>query len=189
MTVAAIASLGLSIAIVPAAWANPDIWQRLRTPDQPYFVLMRHALAPGTGDPAAFDLSDCSTQRNLAAEGRAQAERTGAAFRAEGVMVAQVFSSAWCRCLDTATLLDLGPVEVLAPLNSFFRDRNQAEAQTTALTAFMQAQAAQPGVTVLVTHFVNIAAVADVSVTSGGMAVLRLADNQTLAWVGLIEAL
>ncbi|NJK72737.1 MAG: hypothetical protein HC926_05660 [Synechococcaceae cyanobacterium SM2_3_60] len=84
------AGVGLLLAIAPAAAANPAVWARLRTPDQAYFVLMRHALAPGTGDPAAFTLNDCTTQRNLSAEGRAQAEQTGAAFRAEGVIAGAV---------------------------------------------------------------------------------------------------
>ena len=70
-----------------------DIWSRLRQADTHYYVLMRHAIAPGTGDPANFQLSDCSTQRNLSDEGRAQARRTGEAFRDNNVTVQQVLSS------------------------------------------------------------------------------------------------
>lgn len=64
----------------------------------------RHALAPGTFDPPGFRLDDCSTQRNLNDEGRAQARRLGEWFRGRGLTPAAVRSSPWCRCVDTATL-------------------------------------------------------------------------------------
>ncbi|MFY7904509.1 MAG: histidine phosphatase family protein [Burkholderiaceae bacterium] len=67
-------------------------------------VAFRHALAPGTFDPPNFKLGDCSTQRNLSAEGREQARRIGAWFAAQGLRPDGVRSSPWCRCMDTATL-------------------------------------------------------------------------------------
>ncbi|MDX1465329.1 MAG: histidine phosphatase family protein [Halomonas sp.] len=63
---------------------------------------MRHALAPGIGDPANFRLSDCTTQRNLSEAGREQARRIGERFRERGIEVGEVRSSRWCRCLETA---------------------------------------------------------------------------------------
>ncbi len=67
-------------------------------------VAFRHALAPGTFDPPQFKLGDCSTQRNLSEEGRAQARRIGAWFQQQALVPAAVRSSPWCRCMDTATL-------------------------------------------------------------------------------------
>ena len=72
------------------------------------------------GDPEKFALGDCSTQRNLSAAGRAQARAIGGQLKAHGIGQAWVFSSQWCRCLETAELLGLGPVEERAELNSFF---------------------------------------------------------------------
>lgn len=86
-----------------------------------HFAIMRHALAPGTGDPRNFDLTDCSTQRNLSEAGREQAKAVGELLRKSGIEKAGVYSSQWCRCLDTATLLGLGPVTELPALNSFFQ--------------------------------------------------------------------
>ena len=83
-------------------------WAALDRPGA--FAIMRHALAPGTGDPAGFTLEDCSTQRNLDDRGRAQALAIGAAFRARGVQFDAVLSSQWCRCQETASLLELGEV-------------------------------------------------------------------------------
>ena len=84
-----------------------DIWDRLRT-GRGYAVLLRHALAPGSGDPAGFRLGDCSTQRNLSAEGRRQAIAIGAQWRRERMPVDSVLTSRWCRARDTARLLAVG---------------------------------------------------------------------------------
>ncbi len=80
------------------------------------FALIRHSpLAPGTNDPSGFRLDDCATQRNLSAEGRAQAVRIGELFRANGIAAADVHSSQWCRCLETATLMKLGETRQQPP--------------------------------------------------------------------------
>ena len=81
------------------------LWKALR--DGGHVALMRHAIAPGVGDPAGFRLDDCTTQRKLSAQGRAQARAIGERFRANGITTAAVFSSQWCRCLDTARELAL----------------------------------------------------------------------------------
>lgn len=73
--------------------SKTDLWFRLQQADTHYFVLVRHALAPGTGDPPNFQLEDCSTQRNLSDEGRAQAKRIGEAFKQRDILVQQVLSS------------------------------------------------------------------------------------------------
>ena len=91
---------------------------------------MRHALAPGTGDPAGFALGDCSTQRNLDDRGRAQARRTGQALREAGVTFDHVWTSQWCRARDTAELLDMGEVVEKPPLNSFFAGQGDRARQT-----------------------------------------------------------
>lgn len=80
-------------------------------------LALRHALAPGTFDPPGFRLGDCSMQRNLSDEGRAQARRIGAWFSARALLPARVRSSPWCRCVDTATLA-FGAPERWAALGS-----------------------------------------------------------------------
>ena len=56
-------------------------------------LLIRHATAPGTGDPEQFKIDDCSTQRNLSDEGRAQARRIGEWFKTRSLQPARVRSS------------------------------------------------------------------------------------------------
>ncbi|MFC3226363.1 histidine phosphatase family protein [Marinibaculum pumilum] len=155
---------GLPHAVAAAEDPAEDLWVALAQGRAA--VVMRHALAPGTGDPAAFDPADCATQRNLDAAGRAQARAIGDAFRAAGIDQARVHSSVWCRCRETAELLDLGPVEVLPALNSFFRDRGRADEQTAALREFLAAREGD-GPVVLVTHQVNITALTGVYPSSG----------------------
>jgi phosphohistidine phosphatase SixA len=160
-----------------------ELWQRLQQPgDMLYVVLLRHALAPGTGDPANFQLEDCSTQRNLSDEGRAQARQIGQAFRDRGVAVQQVLSSQWCRCLETAELMDVGTVIPYPALNSFFRDRRTAEAQTTETKQFFLTQET-PGVIVMVTHQVNITGITDIVPRSGEAVVVQV-DEGGLTQIG-----
>lgn len=91
-------------------------------------ALMRHATAPGSGDPDHFRLDDCTTQRNLSETGRAEARETGRLLRAAGLADALVLTSRWCRATDTARELDLGEVDPFPPLDSFFRDRSREDA-------------------------------------------------------------
>jgi phosphohistidine phosphatase SixA len=77
-----------------------------------HVALIRHGNAPpGYGDPPGFKIDDCATQRNLDEKGRAQARALGEAFRQHGVHPDRILSSLWCRCLETARLMMLGPVE------------------------------------------------------------------------------
>lgn len=133
-------------------------------------ALIRHADAPGTGDPPTFVLEDCSTQRNLSAGGRAQAARLGAAFRANGVSVGQVLTSGWCRCVETATIA-FGTAEVWPPLHSFFRDAGTEAEQTAEVRARVAAWDG-PGTLVLVTHQVNVTALTDIFPAAGEVVVL-----------------
>ncbi|MFK8084228.1 MAG: histidine phosphatase family protein [Granulosicoccus sp.] len=142
-------------------------------------AIMRHALAPGTGDPTHFELDDCTTQRNLSDEGRAQASAIGDLFREKGIATAQVITSEWCRCRETARLLELGPPEPFAPLNSFFQNRQDADEQTRRLREAMP-NWLQPGSTptVLVTHQVNISALTGNFTSSGEILIISLVDER-----------
>ena len=84
-------------------------------------VFMRHALAPGFGDPANFALENCATQRNLDSVGRKQAMEIGAEIRLSATTFTEVLSSEWCRCKETTELLGLGSWDPFSGLNSFFR--------------------------------------------------------------------
>lgn len=136
-------------------------------------VLMRHAEAPGTGDPAGFKLGDCATQRNLDGDGRAQAARIGERLRQLGIDQARVLSSQWCRCLDTARLLDLGPVKEMPALNSFFGQPEKEKESITELRQFLADLPRDGKPVVLVTHQVTITALTGIFPGSGEAVLLR----------------
>lgn len=167
----------------PAAASNDKGFERAKAPGA--IVIMRHALAPGTGDPENFEIGDCGTQRNLDDRGRAQARAIGAAFRAEGVEFDAVLTSQWCRCRETAELLGLGEVEDLPALNSFFRKYARSEPQTEALKDFLGAR--PPGARImLVTHQVNIRALTGRTTSSGEALVLQRDETGGVRVVGSI---
>ena len=148
-------------------------------------ALIRHALAPGVGDPAEFRIDDCATQRNLSDEGREQARALGERLRAEGVAAASVYSSQWCRCLETARLLDLGEVQELPALNSFFNNRLRSERQTADLRSFLRAAPPSDPV-VLVTHQINIRALTGQATRSGEIVVVALPPGEQASVLGRI---
>jgi phosphohistidine phosphatase SixA len=90
-------------------------------------ILIRHSDAPGTGDPAHFNLNDCKTQRNLSAEGIEQAKRLGEFFKKNNISFEKVYSSEYCRCKDTARNA-FKDFETFSGLNSTFADPSKTPA-------------------------------------------------------------
>src|SRR2546427_9665766 len=109
-----LAFVALAVALMAApvaAAASDEAWAALARAG--HAALVRHGNAPPGygGDPPGFKIDDCATQRNMDERGRAQARAVGEAFRQHGVIVDKILSSPWCRCLETARLMALGPVE------------------------------------------------------------------------------
>jgi phosphohistidine phosphatase SixA len=149
--------------------------------DRPGIVVaLRHALAPGIGDPPGFVLQDCTTQRNLDSRGRAQARAVGNILRHAGLGRAAVYASRWCRCLETAELLTLGPVIPMPALDSFFGEPTLRGPRTAELRAFLAVEGAVGPPIVLVTHQVNITAITGRGTRSAEGVVLRRRSDGSL---------
>ncbi len=118
------------------------------------FIIVRHAFAPGTGDPENFKIEDCKTQRNLSDQGIRQAKKL-ADHLPEKIIV---YSSQWCRCLDTAKNLNRGPVKQQPLLNSFFQNRSLETKQNEELKKWILKEIEKNQLFILVTHQVNITA-------------------------------
>ncbi|MDU8943577.1 histidine phosphatase family protein [Ovoidimarina sediminis] len=161
----------LLLVLVPG-FALANDWDALSEPGA--LAIMRHALAPGTGDPANLTIGDCSTQRNLDDRGRAQARAIGSAMKARGIRFDAVLSSQWCRTRETAELLDLGPVNDAPSLNSFFQDASTRDEQTAETRELISRT---DGRVLLVTHQVNISALAGRGTRSGEVLVIRPTDG------------
>jgi phosphohistidine phosphatase SixA len=161
--------------------AGSDDWPAVQTGQ---VVLFRHALAPGGGDPPGFVLNDCSTQRNLSDEGRAQATRIGLAFQQRRIQVGAVWSSQWCRTRETADLAFPGKRVDQPAFNSFFGTPDAAPEQTRAARQLLAAWRGT-GVLVVITHQVNITALTGI-VPSSGEGVVVQPTPQGLVVVGRI---
>lgn len=148
-------ALAAVLFILPAG-ATEAGWALLRNGGQ--IVLLRHAIAPGTGDPANFDIENCGTQRNLSDRGRQQARNLGALIAARAAPVGKVLSSRYCRALETARLaFGAEMVEPFPALDSFFAEREREAEQTEAVLEVMR-EYSGTGNFFLVTHQVNITA-------------------------------
>jgi broad specificity phosphatase PhoE len=156
-----------------ALTAEPgDVFALLKQPG--HVLLLRHANAPGVGDPPGMVLGDCSTQRNLDERGRMQAKNLGERLRAAGVNDVIVYTSQWCRCRETARLLDIGRVREMPALNSFFEQPETKSERLGALRVFLERLPRDGRPVVFVTHQVTITALTGYFPASGEGLVLKL---------------
>lgn len=159
-------------AMAPSHAAGEDAWSSLKSGSRVVFI--RHAVTdPGVGDPDGFVIGDCSTQRNLSAQGRADAKAIGDAFRSRAIRVSEVLTSRWCRCVDTATLA-FGKATPAPMVDSMFNDREKSdEAKVREVIAYAgnAAKRSAPGHLVLVTHAVNVQALTGVYPAPGEIVV------------------
>jgi phosphohistidine phosphatase SixA len=145
--------------------------------------ILRHAIAPGTGDPAGFRIGDCSTQRNLSQEGMRQAQEIGKRLKALRMTPSSIWSSEWCRAIETAKNLGLGPAIPLPALNSFFAMPEKGPSQMQELQRFLARLDPTKGPYVMVTHQVVVTTLTGVFPGSGEGVWLKLTGDKAKPWV------
>ena len=147
------------------SFANENIVEILKKGGNIIFI--RHAIAPGNGDPQNFDISNCSTQRNLSKDGELQALKIGKFFIENNIKLTKVLSSEWCRCKDTAKIA-FGNYETKNFLNSFYDERfsKNKDRQILDFQKFIR-NWNKTGNLVLVTHYVVISEILDLTTSSG----------------------
>ena len=171
-----LALLGARPALAVAAAGDDAVWRRLTQGG--HVLLLRHALTdPGIGDPPGFVLGRCSTQRNLSPAGRRHASEIGAAFRARAIPVGPVWSSRWCRCLETAHLA-FGRAQPMPMLDSMFREDEASGAAKVEQVKAQVAASRESANFVLVTHGANILALTGESVSPGEMVLIKAGDPE-----------
>lgn len=159
-------------ATVSAGAADNPAWSALR--EGARVVLMRHAATSGgAGDPESFRLEDCATQRNLTERGRVDAKTAGEQMRAQKVPVGKVLSSQWCRCRDTAALMNLGhPIETAETFNNAYTFRDRRDELTKGARAVIAGWKG-PGALIVVTHGANILPLTGFQPAEGEMVVVE----------------
>ncbi len=146
-------------------------------------IFIRHAYAPGSGDPDNFNLNDCSTQRNLSKEGQRQAKYIGEFFRNNKVKIDKVLSSEWCRCKETAKIA-FKNFSTNSFLNSFYSSKfaKNKDKQVKALKEYIKKFKSDKNL-VLVTHYVLISEILNYGPSSGEIVV----SNKNLNIIGSLE--
>ena len=177
---------------IQSSFANElAIWDQLQgTNPKGYVLLLRHALAPGVGDPENFKLNDCSTQRNLSEIGRADAKAIGLWLKRRDIKIARVESSRWCRAKESAQLLDIGKVRLNSNLDSLFESADPAKSiQTIRVKKQIVDYRNKSGLLVLVGHYINIGAVTGVGVESGEGVLVKADSKGKITVVGMTPKL
>lgn len=182
--------LSTTLASSAAQAKDLKIWDQLKgTNPSGYVLLMRHALAPGIGDPDNFKVTDCSTQRNLNQEGRQDAREIGKWLARREVKILRVESSRWCRAKETAQLLNIGKVRLNKNLDSLFRDSDPLnDPQTANIKKRILDHHKVKGLLVMVGHSVNIQALTNVSLESGEGVLIRATAQGELQVMGYSPA-
>ena len=155
----------ISLTTSIKADSNKDLIKQLT--DGGKLIFIRHAYAPGSGDPNNFNLNDCSTQRNLSDRGKKQAENIGTIFRENKIEIDEVYSSEWCRCKETAEIAFTN-FTTKNFLNSFYSSnyaKNKTQ-QIKDLVKFVKKNDFEKNI-IFVTHYVLISEVLDYAPSSG----------------------
>ena len=161
-------------------YSNEKLIEKLK--DGEKIILIRHALAPGSGDPINFDLNDCTTQRNLNIEGIEQSKKIGSFFNKNNIPIDQVLSSEWCRCKDTAKYA-FSNFKTYTALNSFFSKKFQKnkDKQILELKEYLKNWKSKKNL-VLITHYVVILETLNKTVSSGEIVIA----DKNLNFIGSI---
>ena len=131
-------------------------------------IFIRHAYAPGSGDPINFNIKDCSTQRNLNKEGREQSATIGLSFKKHTIPIENIISSEWCRCKETTSIAFGNKYEVNSFLNSFYDERfsKNKESQIIELKRYIDNWKGKKNL-IFITHYVLISELLKVNTSSG----------------------
>ena len=135
--------------------------------DNGKIIFIRHAYAPGGGDPDGFDIANCASQRNLNSEGISQSKHIGKFFQENDIIIDKVLSSEWCRCKETAKYA-FNNYETKSFLNSFFSQKfaHNKDKQIKELKEYVKNWNSKKNL-VLITHFVVIREILNISTSSG----------------------
>ncbi len=162
-----------------------DLYKNLinQLKDGEKLIFIRHAYAPGNGDPAGFNLNDCSTQRNLSENGRKQAQRIGEFFNENKIEIDKVLSSEWCRCKETAKIA-FKNYSTNSFLNSFYSSKfsKNKDKQVKAFNYYIKNLESKKNL-IFVTHYVFISELLNYGPSSGEIVV----SNKNLNIIGSIK--
>ncbi|WP_455198452.1 histidine phosphatase family protein [Kaarinaea lacus] len=166
---------------------NASLLEKLRQGG--YVVLMRHAFTDFSQfDTHPVNVEDCETQRNLSSAGREQSVTIGKAIRTLAIPVGNVFSSQFCRCIDTAELA-FGKHEARVRLSSFMQVPEEEKQRRVNYIKELLGTSPRPNTnTFLVTHRYMLKEASGVNLTEGGSAVFHPEGDSQFTLIAIIPA-
>ena len=171
----------ITLLLVTEAFARSEL-EIIKKNISANVIFLRHALAPGVGDPENSVKEDCSTQRNLNNEGRLQARSIGDYLKLTDLRFSEILTSEWCRCIDTAKELNLGQWETFSGLNSFFQEHEKKDQVMDKLQKKLYSLG-YSDLVLLVTHQVVIWEQTGVAPRSGEMVLYNSITKQTTRYM------
>ena len=171
----------ITLLIVTEAFAQPEL-ETIKKNISANVIFLRHALAPGVGDPKNFIKEDCSTQRNLNNRGRSQARLLGNYLKLTNLRFSQILTSEWCRCIDTAKELNLGQWKTFSGLNSFFQEYEKKNQVMDKLQKKLDSLE-YSDLVLFITHQVVILEQTGVAPSSGEMVLYNSITKQTARYM------
>ena len=173
--------ISISLTTSIKADSNKNLIKQLE--DGGKLIFIRHAYAPGNGDPNNFNLNDCSTQRNLSKKGRKQAQLIGDFFKENKIQIDKVLSSEWCRCKETAEIA-FEDFSTISFLNSFYSSKfaKNKTRQVEELNKYIKKFKSKKNL-IFVTHYVLISEILNYGPSSGEIVV----SNKNFNIIGSIE--
>ena len=181
-----LAVLLLAVSAGPAAGASPALVEELGSGG--LVLVFRHAATDFSKlDRDPVDLADCATQRNLSAQGRADARAIGRGARRLSLTIGTVLSSPFCRTRETARLA-FGRARVSqALLNTVSAEHDAAwRKQIAAARRLLGTRPSAGTVTVLVTHGSVVADATGHTLDEGEALVLRPLGRSRFRLVGRV---
>ena len=171
----------ITLLLVAEAFARSEL-EIIKKNISANVIFLRHALAPGVGDPENFIKEDCSTQRNLNDKGRLQARLIGNYLRSTNLKFSQILTSEWCRCIDTAKELNLGQWTTFSGLNSFFQEYQKKDQVMNKLQKKLDSLG-YSDLALFVTHQVIISEQTGIMPRSGEMVLYNSITKQTARYM------
>jgi phosphohistidine phosphatase SixA len=187
LAVLAAAVCGASVA-AGASSADPSLGAELKRGG--LVLVLRHAatdFSKPDRDPVVLD--DCSTQRNLSARGRVQAQAIGHHARRLRLKIGAVLASPYCRTLQTARLA-FGRARASRTLLNTIAERHDARwrRQIRAVRLLFGTKPRPGTLTVLVTHGSVVVDAAGLELLEGETLVLRPLGSSRFRLIGRILA-
>lgn len=153
-----------------------------------HVIFFRHAKTQWNQPDTSTALNDCTTQRNLSDEGRAQARDIGRSFEALGIPIGDVLTSPFCRTYDTG-MLAFHRAQRIDDLTAMQSAPPEVRAHRNRALRSLFSNAPNDGTnTVVVAHMYNLKGVVELLIEEGDAAIIEPRGENGFEVIGVVPA-